>query len=65
MKPKPIKRFKEEAPMIQDTLQSKKMRIETPLGNIESDSGNHLIDLGSILIVIVIFFLMKKFYKAT
>ena len=52
---KPIERKKE----------MKKMRVETPFGNIESDSGNHMLDIGSIAIIICIFFVMKKFYEAT
>ena len=34
MKPKPIN-------TLDTTLQSKKMSLETPIGTIESDSGNH------------------------
>jgi hypothetical protein len=45
--------------------QPKKMRIETPLGNIESDSGNHYVDVASVVIVMGIFFMMRKFFKAT
>ena len=45
--------------------QPKKMRIETPIGNIESDSGNHYLDVASIVIVIVIFLGIKKFFKVT
>ena len=56
MKPKPI---------MQDTLVSKKVRIETPIGNIESDSGNHLVDVSTVIIVMLIFFLMRKFFKLT
>ena len=43
----------------------KKVRIETPLGNVESDSGNHLVDVGTILIIIIVFFMMRKFFKVT
>ncbi len=43
----------------------KKMSIETPMGKIESDSGNHYVDVASIIIVIGIFFAMKKFFQAT
>jgi hypothetical protein len=57
MKPKHI--FKDT------TLQSKKMSIETPLGKIESDSGNHLLDVGSIVFVICFVYCIKKFYEAT
>ena len=56
MRPKPIK---------QDTLVSKKVRIETPIGNIESDSGNHLVDISTVIIVMLIFFLMRKFFRST
>ena len=42
------------------TLQSKKMSLETPIGKIESDSGNHLIDIGSIIVVILILYTCKK-----
>ena len=55
MKPKPI------MPMNQDTtLQSKKMSIETPLGKIESDSGNHYLDVASIIIVIGVMYIGKR-----
>ena len=53
MKPKPIM-------AMQDTLQSKKMSIETPIGKLESDSGNHLIDVTSIVLVIVLLYVGKK-----
>ena len=57
MKPKPIN----IKPIQQDTLQSKKMSIETPLGTIESDSGNHYVDLASIIIIIIVFFIGRKY----
>jgi len=53
MKPKPIMAK-------QDTLQSKKMSIETPVGKLESDSGNHLIDVTSIIFVIGLIYIGKK-----
>ena len=53
MKPKPIM-------AMQDTLQSKKMSIETPIGKLESDSGNHLIDVTSIVLVIGLLYVGKK-----
>ena len=53
MKPKPIMAR-------QDTLQSKKMSIETPIGKLESDSGNHLIDVTSIIFVIGLIYIGKK-----
>ena len=56
MKPKPIN----IKPVQQDTLQSKKMSVETPIGTLESDSGNHYIDVISIIGVIAILYIGKK-----
>ena len=53
MKPKPIMAK-------QDTLNSKKMSLETPIGKLESDSGNHLIDVTSIIFVIGLIYIGKK-----
>ena len=39
---------------------TKKVKIETPIGSIESDSGNHLIDIASVLFIILILFIFKK-----
>ena len=35
-------------------------KIQTPIGSVESDSGNHLIDIASVLIVILIIYLVKR-----
>ena len=56
MKPKPIKQFPPDT-----TLISKKMSIETPMGTLESDSGNHYIDVLSIIFVIAVFYVGKKY----
>ena len=53
MKPKPIN-------TLDTTLQSKKMSIETPIGKIESDSGNHYLDIISIIVVIAALYTGKK-----
>ena len=48
-----------------DTLyvnKPKRMKIETPIGSIESDSGNHFIDVMSVIIVIIVFFIAKKIF---
>ncbi len=42
------------------TKQTKKMTIVTPMGSIESDSGNHFIDVLTILGFVVAIILMKK-----
>ena len=53
MKPKPIN-------TLDTTLTAKKMSIETPIGTIESDSGNHYLDLLSIIVVIGVLYTGKK-----
>ena len=55
MKPKPIRQMSPDT-----TLQSKKMSIETPIGKLESDSGNHFIDIISVIIVIAVLYTGKK-----
>ena len=42
---------------------SEKIRIETPIGAIESDSGNHLIDGLTVVILILILFAIKNLWK--
>ena len=42
---------------------SEKIRIETPVGAIESDSGNHLIDGLTVVIIILVLFSVKKIWK--
>ena len=58
MKPEPI--MKPEIPITRDSLMAKKMRIETPMGTLESDSGNHFIDVISIIGVIAVLYVGKK-----
>ena len=38
---------------------TKKVRIETPMGAIESDSGNHFVDVISVVGIILIFVALK------
>tara|TARA_R100001082_G_C4356422_1_gene157112 strand:- start:1059 stop:1256 length:198 start_codon:yes stop_codon:yes gene_type:complete len=55
MKPKPIN-------TLDTTLQSKKMSLEIPVvGKIESDSGNHLYDVFSVIFVIAVLYVGKKY----
>jgi len=42
------------------TKQTKKMTIVTPMGSIESDSGNHFVDIISVFGLVVAFILLKK-----
>ena len=39
---------------------SEKIRIETPVGAIESDSGSHLIDGLTVVIIILVLYAGKK-----
>ena len=38
----------------------KRLKIETPLGSIESDSGNHWIDVATIVGVVLVLYVGKK-----
>ena len=42
---------------------TKKVRIETPMGTIESDSGNHLVDVGTVVLLTFILYLVIRFIK--
>ena len=42
---------------------TKKVRIETPIGAIESDSGNHLMDIGTVLMLLMVLYFVVKFIK--
>ena len=42
---------------------TQKVRIETPMGTIESDSGNHLVDVGTVVLLTFILYLVIKFIK--
>ena len=37
-----------------------RIKIETPIGNIESDSGNHFVDVVTVLGFVVAFMILKK-----
>ena len=39
---------------------TKKVKIETPIGSIESDSGSHAIDMISVIAIIILVVLGKK-----
>ena len=41
----------------------KQFKIETPIGSVESDSGNHLIDVGSVVMVIIAIYFMNKLLR--
>ena len=41
---------------------TKQFKIETPIGSIESDSGNHLMDIASVMLIIVCVLMFKKIW---
>ena len=41
----------------------KRFKIETPVGSLESDSGNHIVDVASVVIVIIVLYLGKHLFK--
>ncbi|MAH48522.1 hypothetical protein CMI37_22035 [Candidatus Pacearchaeota archaeon] len=40
--------------------QAKSIKIETPLGSIESDSGSHIVDAVTVVCVIFVLYMGKK-----
>ena len=42
---------------------TQRVRIETPIGAIESDSGNHLVDIGTVLMLVVSLYFIINFIK--
>ena len=42
---------------------TQKVRIETPMGAIESDSGNHLVDVGTVVLLTFVLYLIIRFIK--
>ena len=42
---------------------TQRVRIETPMGTVESDSGNHLVDVGTVLMLMVSLYFIINFIK--
>ena len=36
------------------------VKVETPFGSIESDSGNHVMDVATVVGIVLLFMLLKK-----
>ena len=66
MKPMPIKQdttFNKQQfeQKIELPPKAKSVKVEIPvIGSIESDSGNHMMDIGTVLGIIVVLFIIKK-----
>tara|TARA_R110002020_G_scaffold44917_2_gene128908 strand:- start:24757 stop:24897 length:141 start_codon:yes stop_codon:yes gene_type:complete len=43
--------------------ETQRVKIETPLGSIESDSGNHFVDIASVMLIIICVLMFKKIVK--
>ena len=43
--------------------ETKRVKIETPIGSIESDSGNHFVDIASVMVIILCVLMFKKIMK--
>tara|TARA_Y100001973_G_scaffold77987_1_gene114379 strand:- start:992 stop:1138 length:147 start_codon:yes stop_codon:yes gene_type:complete len=42
---------------------TKSIKLETPIGSIESDSGNHAVDIGTIILFIALILCIYKYIK--
>ena len=42
---------------------TQRVRIETPIGAIESDSGIHLVDIGTVVLLTFVLYLVIRFIK--
>ena len=47
---------------MEERIKVESFKIETPMGSFESDSGNHMVDVISVIAVIFVVFLFKKMY---
>jgi hypothetical protein len=47
---------------IEQKAMPKKFKVETPMGSLESDSGNHFVDVISVLGVIAVIYFIKKLF---
>ena len=42
---------------------TERIKIETPIGSVESDSGNHFVDIASVMLIIMCVLMFKKIWK--
>ena len=40
-----------------------RVKIETPIGSVESDSGSHFVDIASFMLIIICVLMFKKIIK--
>ena len=41
---------------------TERFKIETPIGSVESDSGNHFVDIASVMLIIMCVLMFKKIW---
>ena len=58
---KPIS-IKEKPVLTEEKLMPHKFKVETPVGTLESDSGNHIVDVITIIGVIAVLYAGKKLF---
>ena len=49
--------------LVEERTKVESFKVETPLGSLESDSGNHVIDLISVVAVIGVLYIGKVIFK--
>tara|TARA_Y100000401_G_scaffold48526_1_gene37704 strand:+ start:2643 stop:2786 length:144 start_codon:yes stop_codon:yes gene_type:complete len=42
---------------------TKQFKIETPIGSVESDSGNHIVDVISVAFIVIVAIIFKKLWN--
>lgn len=47
---------------MEERVKVESVRVETPFGTIESDSGNHMADVLTITVILIILYLFKRMY---
>mgnify|MGYP003134289295 CR=1 FL=1 len=47
---------------MEERVKVEAVRVETPFGALESDSGNHLADVFTIMAILIILYLFKRMY---
>ena len=48
--------------IVKDKPKIESFKVETPLGSLESDSGNHIVDVVTIIVVIAVLYAGKKLF---
>ena len=52
-------------PIMDRQKETKSVKVQIPIvGTVESDSGNHLVDIGTVLIIFIVLFGLVRFFKS-